>query len=61
MAQVLEYGNNIGTLKNIFGDLQQALKFAKTIIDFSENTYESVGTYHWYCSDKQEYIKIEDE
>lgn len=61
MVQVLEYGNNIGTLKNIFGDLQQALIFVKKIIDVSDNQYEYVGPYHWYCSEKQEYIKIDDE
>ena len=61
MTQVLEYGDNIGTLKNFFCDLQQAVTFAKTIIAVSDNTYEYVGPYHWYCSEKQEYIKIEDE
>ena len=61
MAQVVEYGDNIGTLKNIFCDLQQAVIFAKMIIAASNNKYEHVGPYHWYCSERHEYIKVEDE
>ena len=60
MADVIEYGENIGTLKNIFCDLQQAVIFAQKIIDISDNKYECVGRYRWYCSEKKEYVKIED-
>jgi hypothetical protein len=61
MFSVLEYGDNIGTLKNLFWDRQQAVVFAKKIIDLSDNKYEYAGPYQWYCSEKQEYIKIADE
>jgi hypothetical protein len=60
MFSVREYGDNIGTLKNLFCDRRQAVVFAKKIIDFSDNEYEYVGPYQWYCSEKQEYIRIED-
>jgi hypothetical protein len=43
MVCVIEYGENIGTLKNLFRDLQQAIGFAKQIIEFSENYYECIG------------------
>ncbi len=33
MVCVLEYGENIGTLQNIFHDLQQATVFAKQLIE----------------------------
>ena len=61
MVSVLEYGDNIGTLKNLFWDRQQAVVFAKKIIDLSDNNYEYIGPNQWYCHEKQEYIKIEDE
>jgi hypothetical protein len=57
---VVEYGDNIGTLKNLFGDLQQAVVFVKRIMNFTGNRYQMIGPYKWYCHEKQEYIKIED-
>ena len=59
MVNVIEYGDNIGTLKNIFGDRQEAIDFAKKIISYSDNRYESIGQYKWFCQEKKEYIKIE--
>lgn len=59
MVNVIEYGDNIGTLKNLFTDLPQAVRFAKKIMDFTEDKYECIGSYQWYCAEKQEYIKIE--
>lgn len=61
MVSVLEYGDNIGTLKNLFGDRQQAVMFAKRIIGSSNNKYLCVGPDQWYCQEKKEYIKIIDE
>jgi len=58
MISVVEYGKNIGTLKNIFWDLPQAVIFAKRIIAFSDNSYDCIGRYQWCCRAKQEYIKI---
>ena len=61
MVIVVEYGDHIGTLKNLFGDMQQAVLFAKKIIDLSGQKYECIGRFLWYCQEKQEYIKIDDE
>ena len=61
MVSVIEYGANIGTLKNLFLDRQQAVEFARKIIDLSDNCYEYLGSSQWFCCDKQEYIKIEGE
>lgn len=59
MVSVIEYGDNIGTLKNLFLDFHQAVRFAKRIIDLSENQYKLVAPYLWWCFEKGEYIKIE--
>ena len=59
MISVVEYGYNIGTLKNLFGDLPQAVRFVRRIMDFTDNKYECIGLYKWYCAEKREYIKIE--
>ena len=61
MVSVIEYGDNIGTLKNLFYDFHQAARFTKEIIDVSENQYEWIGPYLWCCREKREYIKIERE
>ena len=59
MVCVIEYGENIGTLKNLFRDLQQAVGFVKNIIEFSEDEYAYIGKNQWHCPDKNEYVKIE--
>jgi hypothetical protein len=59
MVNDVEYGDNIGTLKNLFRDRQQAVMFAEKIIAWSNNEYLRIEPYHWYCQDKREYIKIE--
>jgi hypothetical protein len=59
MVCVVEYGENIGTLRNLFRDLQQAQIFAKQIIALSNQNYEYIGLNQWYCSEKKEYLKIE--
>ena len=59
MVSVVEYGDNIGTLKNFFTDLPQAVCFARRLMDLTDNKYKSVGSYKWYCAEKNEYIKIE--
>ena len=53
MICVIEYGENIGTLRNLFPDIQQALVFAKQIIALSEREYECIGPNQWYCQDKK--------
>ena len=58
MVCVVEYGKDIGTLRNLFRDLQQAQIFAEQIIALSENNYECVGPNQWYCQEKNEYVKI---
>ena len=58
MVCVVEYGKDIGTLRNLFRDLQQAQVFARQIIALSDNNYESVGPNQWYCQEKNEYVKI---
>lgn len=59
MVCVVEYGDNIGTLRNFFKDVKQAFKFAEKIIDCSCSSYKTVGPNKWYCQDKKEYVKIE--
>lgn len=60
MVCVIEYGENIGTLRNLFRDFQQAHTFAKQLIALSNDKYESIGPNQWYCQAKNEYVKIED-
>jgi hypothetical protein len=59
MICVVEYGDSIGTLRNLFRDLHQARIFAKQIIALSENNYECIGPNQWYCKEKNEYVQIE--
>ena len=58
MYWVLEYGDNIGTLKNLFCDQVQAVFFAQKIIDISGCSYEQIKPYQWYCKEKKETIEI---
>jgi len=58
MICVVEYGKDIGTLRNLFRDPQQAQVFAEQIIALSDNKYESIGPNQWYCQEKNEYVKI---
>jgi len=60
MICVVEYGENIGTLRNLFPDIQQALVFAKQIIALSDEEYTCIGPNQWYCQERKEYVKVED-
>ena len=60
MICVVEYGENIGTLRNLFSDIQQALVFAKQIIALSDEEYTCIGPNQWYSQERKEYVKIED-
>ena len=60
MICVLEYGENIGTLRNLFRDEQQAIVFAKHIIDLSEEEYTCIAANKWYCAKKKEYVEVQD-
>ena len=60
MVCVLEYGDNIGTLRNLFRDEMQAIIFAKHIMDLSEQDYTCIATNKWYCSEKNEYVEIQE-
>ena len=60
MVCVLEYGENIGTLRNIFRDFQQAVVFAKQIIERADEEYTCIGSHKWFCAEKKEYIEIKD-
>ena len=59
MVCVVEYGDNIGTLKNFFKDMKQAFRFVEKIIGCSCAPYKTVGPNKWYCQDKKEYVLIE--
>jgi hypothetical protein len=59
MICVTEYGESIGTLRNLFPDRQQALVFAERIMALSDKEYQLIGPHQWYCSEKKEYVKIE--
>ena len=58
MVCVWEYGDNIGTLRNIFHDLQQATFFAKQLIDLAEEEYTCIAKNKWFCEKKNEYVEI---
>jgi hypothetical protein len=59
MICVVEYGEHIGTLRNLFPDSQQAVVFAEQIIALSDAEYRCIGPHQWYCQEKKEYVKIE--
>ena len=42
MVCVDEYGENIGTLRNLFRDSQQAIVFAKQIIELADEEYTCI-------------------
>jgi len=58
MICVLEYGENIGTLRNLFQDLQQAKVFAKQLIDLADDEYTCIAKNKWFCEKKNEYVEI---
>ena len=58
MVWVLEYGKNIGTLRNLFRDLQQAVVFAEQIIEIADEEYSCIGSNKWFCKEKNEYLEI---
>ena len=58
MVCVLEYGENIATLQNIFHDLQQATVFARQLIDLAEEEYTRIAKNKWFCEKKNEYVEI---
>ena len=60
MVCVLEYGENIGTLRNLFQDLQQATVFAKQLIDLADEEYTCIAKNKWFCKKKNEYVEIKD-
>jgi hypothetical protein len=59
MFCVKEYGDNIGTLKNYFLDLNQAMKFVEKVIKISGCKYRCTGPNEWHCRGKEEFLKIE--
>ena len=58
MYCVMEYGENIGTVKTLFKDIKNALGFAKKIMQSSSHVYRSIDKYEWYCSETEEFVKI---
>jgi len=60
MVCVIEYGENIGTLQNIFHDQRQASVFAKQLIDLAEDEYTCIAKNKWFCEKKNEYVEIKD-
>ena len=59
MFWVMEYGDNIGTVKNLFKDMKKARSFAKRIMSRSGHNYQPTGQHEWYCVATKEYVKIE--
>ena len=39
MVPLMEYGENVGILRNLFRDIDLAIIFAKQIMGYSENEY----------------------
>jgi hypothetical protein len=60
MICVVEYGQDIGTLRNLFLDIEQATFFVKRIIEFAEDEYTCIASNKWYCENKNEYLEIKD-
>jgi len=60
MVSVLEYGENIGTLRNLFRDEQQAIIFAKHIISLSKEEYTCIATNKWHCAKIDQYVEVLD-
>ena len=60
MVCVLEYGDNIGTLRNLFRDEHQAIIFAKHIMDLADEEYTCIAANKWYCSEKNEYVEVQE-
>ena len=55
MVCVDEYREFIGTLRNLFCELKQALVFAKQITELADIEYTCVGTHKWFCKKKRVY------
>ena len=60
MVCVLEYGDNIGTLRNLFREVDQAIIFAKHIIELADEEYTCIAKNKWFCETKNEYVEIMD-
>jgi hypothetical protein len=58
MYCVTEYGENIGTLKNLFREKKHACEFAQRIMGFSDQKYRCIGEDKWYCIEKNEFIRV---
>ena len=58
MYWVLEYGDNIGTLKNLFRDEGQAVFFVQKMIQESTFAYVQIKPYYWHCKEKNESFQI---
>ena len=58
MFCVMEYGKNIGTIKTLFLDMNQAVGFANKIMSYSGRFYRTIGNYKWYCIETREFIAI---
>ena len=59
MYWVTEYGENIGTIRNLFRDKDQALRFAQKIMDASNQGYRQISSTEWCCPDGNEFLKVE--
>lgn len=59
MYCVTEYGENIGTLKNLFREKKQACDFAQRLMGFSGEKYRRIGEDKWYCIEKKEFIRVQ--
>ena len=47
-----EYREFIGTLRNLFCKLKQALVFTKQITELADKEYTCVETHKWFCEKK---------
>ena len=59
MYCVTEYGEKIGTLKNLFREKKQACDFAQRLMGFSGQKYRRIGEDKWYCIEKKEFIRVQ--
>jgi hypothetical protein len=59
MYCVVEYGENIGTLRNLFNRKKDASSFARRIMNAYGRKYRRIGRDAWFCRVTKEFIRVD--
>jgi hypothetical protein len=59
MICVVEHGQDIGSIKNYFIDIDKAKRFANYLVTVAHCKYEKISETQWICLEKDEAIEIE--